>query len=139
MITGIITSCAAGRIRASMLLMDSDFPRVRRARELRARVLCAVALLAAACSDDATIVNENGASAPDGETMAPGTRPERATAAYALVTLVWSDEGPTGYVALTDNLDVGNVSLERAREFPGYTSIGVAGGQLLVSPSAEDP
>jgi hypothetical protein len=121
-----------------MLLMDSGLGRVRRARELRARVLYAVVLLGGACSDDATVI-ANGANPPDGETMAPGVHSEPATAAYALVTLVWSDEGPTGYVALTDSLDVGNVSLERAREFPGYTSIGVAGGQLLVSPSAEDP
>jgi len=58
---------------------------------------------------------------------------------YAMVTHVWSDDGPTGYVALMDSLDVDGVQLKNAREFPGYTSIGVADGVLLVSPSAEDP
>jgi hypothetical protein len=57
---------------------------------------------------------------------------------YALVTHVWSDDGPTGYVALMNSLDTADVSLETAREFPGYTSVGVADGQLLVNPSAED-
>jgi hypothetical protein len=57
---------------------------------------------------------------------------------YAMVTHVWSDEGPTGYVALMSSLDVTDVSLDSAREFSGYTSAGVASGQLLVSPSAED-
>jgi hypothetical protein len=58
---------------------------------------------------------------------------------YALVGHVWSDDGPTGYVALTTTLDTGKLSLTRAREFPGYTSAAVARGELLVSPGAEDP
>ncbi len=56
---------------------------------------------------------------------------------YAAVSLVWSDDRPTGYVALSDKLELDG-SLRSAREFPGYTSIGVHDGQLLVSPSAED-
>lgn len=56
---------------------------------------------------------------------------------YAMVTLVWNDEGPTGYVGLTHDLDAG-ASLSEAREFPGYTSVGVADGSLLVNPSWED-
>lgn len=57
---------------------------------------------------------------------------------YALSTLVWSDEGPTGYVVLSDTLDLGDVSLSQAREFPGYASIAVADGELLIT-SAETP
>jgi hypothetical protein len=77
--------------------------------------------------------------AGNGAQQASAERPDRGSA-YALVTLVWGADGPpTGYVALTDSLDVESISLEQAREFPGYTSIGVADGQLLVSPSAEDP
>jgi len=58
---------------------------------------------------------------------------------YALVGHVWSDDGPTGYVALTNTLDSDDISLTATREFPGYVSAGVARGQLLVNPSAEDP
>jgi hypothetical protein len=84
----------------------------------------ALATLFAGCGDGAP------GAVPDGSTSEP---------LYALVTLVWSDEGPTGYVALTKTLDVPNVALEQAREFPGYTSVGVVDGHLLVNPSAEDP
>lgn len=58
--------------------------------------------------------------------------------AYALVTLVWGDEGPAGYVSLSDTLDLKDLTLDSAREFPGYTSVAVADGQLLVNPSWED-
>jgi hypothetical protein len=61
-----------------------------------------------------------------------------AESAYALVTLVWNDEGPTGYVALTAGLDVSGPGLETAREFPGYTSVAAVNGHLLVNPSWED-
>lgn len=57
---------------------------------------------------------------------------------YAMATLVWSDGTPTGYVALTKSLDDEVQSLDDAREFPGYASIGVVDGQLLVNPSWED-
>jgi hypothetical protein len=67
---------------------------------------------------------------PDGSASEP---------AYALVTLVWGDDGPTGYVALTKSLNVADIDLGQAREFPGYTSVGVAGGQLLVNPSPAQP
>jgi hypothetical protein len=113
---------------------------------------CGLALasgLGAACSDSDTVVLGPGGVDPgadDPVSRDPGVAVPAAAAgetpaaapAYALVTLVWSDDGPSGYVALTDSLDPDDVGLEQAREFPGYTSVGVADGQLLVSPSAED-
>jgi hypothetical protein len=72
----------------------------------------------------------------DGSSKAAGLDVEPV---YALVAHVWSDDGPTGYVALTNTLEVEEVSLTEAREFSGYASVAVANGQLLVNPSAEDP
>ncbi len=57
---------------------------------------------------------------------------------YALSTLVWSDTDTTGYVVLSDTLDLGDVSLSQAREFAGYTTLAVADGHLLVT-NAETP
>jgi hypothetical protein len=91
--------------------------------------------LGAACSDNDTVILDGANGDPGGG----GAESAATDPAYALVTLVWSNEGPSGYVILTDSPDPADVSLDRAREFPGYTSVGVAGGQLLVSPSAEDP
>lgn len=79
------------------------------------------------------------AGCSDGDGAAGGAGGTTEGTVYAMVTHVWSDEGPTGYVALMNRLDVESVALENAREFPGYTSAGVAAGQLLVNPSAEDP
>ena len=52
---------------------------------------------------------------------------------FALSTLVWGDDATTGYVTLSNTLELDDLSLGNAREFPGYTSIGVADGQLLVT------
>ncbi|MEY4544340.1 MAG: hypothetical protein RL685_535 [Pseudomonadota bacterium] len=57
---------------------------------------------------------------------------------YALLYLVWSDDGPTGYVALSDTLDRTNVSLNDSREVPGYASMAAVGGDLLVA-SGDEP
>lgn len=57
---------------------------------------------------------------------------------YAMVTLVWADQGPIGYVALSNELDLQDPSLDDAREFTGYASIAVADEHLLVNPSWED-
>jgi hypothetical protein len=88
----------------------------------------ALAGVVSACANDA----QNG---QDGSPDA-GAAAEHA---YALVTLVWSDDGPTGYVVLSDSLEQEDLTLDDAREFPGYTSVGVADKQLLVNPSWEDP
>lgn len=88
-----------------------------------------VSFLAASTAAGCAGGSGDASAGPGGDMGAP---------VYAMVTHVWSDDGPTGYVALMNSLDPMEVSLETAREFPGYTSAGVASGQLLVSPSAED-
>lgn len=108
---------------------------------------CALGCLTGCSGEDTTRLESStppgeapglGADAPAAAgSVAPSER-SSAGAVYALSTLVWGVEGATGYVTLTDTLDLDRVSLEGAREFPGYTSIGVAGGQLLVT-NAEDP
>lgn len=58
---------------------------------------------------------------------------------YALTSLVWGDLETTGYVTLTNTLDPpAELSLEGAREFPGYVTIAAADGQLFVT-TAETP
>jgi hypothetical protein len=79
----------------------------------------ALVLALAACGD-----NDAASPGPDGG----GTGH-----VYALSTLIWSDVATTGYVVLSDTLDRGDVSLATAYEFPGYASIAVADGQLLVT------
>lgn len=90
------------------------------------RVSSLLAFLVAACGGDG--------AAPDGGVNGAETEP-----LFALTTLVWGDDGPTGYISVSRSVELDGVSLEEAREFPGYTSVGVAAGQLLVSPSAENP
>jgi hypothetical protein len=93
-----------------------------------------------ACSERSQSGAEGGV-APGGSASSPSEEHGAGGAtghAYALVTHVWSDQGPTGYVALMESLDGGDVSLGSAREFPGYTSAGAVDGSLLVSPSADD-
>jgi hypothetical protein len=95
-----------------------------------------------ACSDSATVLemetaaNEPPAGAAPSETPSAGTTPAAPgtePSVYALLYIVWSDAGPTSYVALSDSLDISAATMERAREFPGYGSIAVIDGQLLVS------
>jgi len=111
---------------------------------------CALACLPACSESDATLIDSS--VAPIGEEPGLGSEEEpsdseNAAAAadapsagpvYALSTLVWGVEGATGYVTLSDTLDLDRVSLEGAREFPGYTTVAVADGQLLVT-NAENP
>jgi hypothetical protein len=88
-------------------------------------MLALPALLLSGCADDDDAGDDSGAGG--------------AGRVYALSTLVWSDEGPTGYVVLSDTLDLeGELPLSEAREFSGYTTIGAADGQLLVT-NAETP
>ena len=85
-------------------------------------------LLSSSCGVDTTRVTIVG-----GEAEAEGEG-----SVYALSTLVWGDDATTGYVTLSDTLDLEDLSLSGAREFPGYATIGVADGHLLVT-VAEDP
>lgn len=136
-------------------------PRSRGTR-LRSAALAggwALACLTACSENDATLVGASAAPAssqPAGEEttegagLGSGQAPSGAGSelvpadgsgagpVYALSTLVWGVEGATGYITLSDTLDLDRVSLEGAREFPGYTTVAVADGQLLVT-NAENP
>ncbi|HTV22345.1 MAG TPA: hypothetical protein VMG12_26840 [Polyangiaceae bacterium] len=96
---------------------------------------CALACLTACSGDDRTLIADGTSPAPAAEE--PGTGAS-AGPVYALSTLVWGVDGATGYVTLSDTLDLERVSLEGAREFPGYTTVAVADGQLMVT-NAENP
>jgi hypothetical protein len=100
---------------------------VYQVQRLRAGLWLGLAGLLACCGEDA---KDPAAAAANGD--------EVAAHAYAMVTLRWSEDGPTGYVVLGDTPDPKDLTLDRAREFPGYTSIAVADQQLLVSPSWDD-
>lgn len=112
-----------------------------RGRWARALTVASLALAGSVACGDAGVDSTQLSPLSEGEAA---SGPEAAAAAegapvYALVTLVWSDDGPTGYVLLSHTLDVQSPSLEQAREFSGYTSLAAISGQLLVSPSADDP
>jgi hypothetical protein len=94
----------------------------------RGALCLSAASLLIACSDGATIISEPGPAepaAPDAPAPEPGV--------YAMLYIVWSDAGPTSYVALSNSLDGGAVPLGESREFAGYGSIATIDGQLLVS------
>jgi hypothetical protein len=70
---------------------------------------------------------------------ADSTVPVFAEHAYALQTTVYNlDESVSSYVAITDSLALEDVTLDNAREFPGYAFISTIGGHLLVS-AGEEP
>lgn len=102
----------------------------------------ASALLACSSSDDGdsplptpTAGSEPTDSAPSAANpLQPGAEPSL----YAMLYLVWSDDGPTGYVALSDTLERSNVSLDDSREVPGYASMAAVGGDLLIA-SGDEP
>jgi len=59
-------------------------------------------------------------------------------AVYALHVVVFDPEfNATSYVALTDTLDLSQVTLDSAREFPGWITIATVGGRLLVANEAD--
>jgi hypothetical protein len=95
-----------------------------------------------ACADRDVVIDANppppatGSSAvesPPGRSAATGTEP-----VYALLYVIWNEDGPTGYIALSHSLDVTEESFANAREFPGYVTMQAVEGQLLVA-SAEEP
>ncbi len=98
----------------------------------------AASFTAAGCSgnDVVTITGSGDGVMPAPE--APAT-PEADSPLYALhFTVTDTDDNYTSYIALTDSLDLSSVSLDRAREFPGFASIATVGGRLFVA-SATDP
>lgn len=122
---------------------------------------CAVALifgLAAGCgptvddSTESTDESENGAdtgttegspdtttdpssdastdTAADGQT---NDNTEPAPESFAFASTISGDENNTTYVRYLDKLDAGEVSLEEAREYSGYATIGAVGEMFFVA------
>jgi hypothetical protein len=52
---------------------------------------------------------------------------------YALMSQVYNQDDRDVYISLSNTLDVGSVSLEDAREYPGVANVAAVGGRLLVS------
>lgn len=108
---------------------------------LRAALLSVV--VSAACGQDRVAVG-NGQDAPsDPATGDPAegapTRSDSEKPLYALHVLVFDpDFNATSYVLLSDTLDLSEISLADAREFPGWVTIAALGGRLLVA-SEGDP
>jgi hypothetical protein len=94
-----------------------------------------MALALLSCSGDDTSVIEPSSTLPSTGAEAPPTEPEPV---YALLYVVWSDDGPTGYVALSHSLEMSDEAFRNAREFPGYATLAAVNGQLLVA-EAEEP
>jgi hypothetical protein len=100
--------------------------------------LVALALALLSCSGDEARVLEvtpdsNGAPSDDAPIAAGSVDP-----VYALSYVVWSEEGPTSYVALSHSLEMSEEAFRNAREFPGYSTLAAVGGRLLVA-GAEEP
>lgn len=87
-----------------------------------------------ACGDEATII-----SVPAEVPAGPGGPDSADEPVYAFQSVVFGpDDSTSSYVALTHSNDISGVTLEGAREFPGYAFITVVDGKLLVS-SGEEP
>jgi len=80
------------------------------------------------CSDEAIIRTE----LPSEPVASPDAGEDEPL--YALHAIVFDpDYNATSYVLLTHTFDLNAISLETAREFPGYASIAAVGGKLLVA------
>jgi len=80
-------------------------------------------LACTACTtDDAPSSNDGASSGPR----------------YVIATAVSSDSGATTYVAVLDSLDMDELDLDHAREFGGWSDMGVIGDWVFVS-SGEGP
>jgi hypothetical protein len=106
-----------------------------RARACEALVLSALGHGLAACSGDATEVvpapgtlEETGSLEPAGP--AP---PGDAGPAYVLSSLVFGDEGTTGYVSVLDSLGPQTIDNAKAREFAGAADVWVHEGSVFVT------
>jgi hypothetical protein len=70
---------------------------------------------------------------------ASGSGAASSGALYALQVVVFDpDFNASSYVVLSDTLDLRAISLDQAREFPGFVSVMAAGGKLLVT-AADEP
>lgn len=86
---------------------------------------CVAVLALFGCSDtNTTTVIDNAASdsnATDSDSL------------FVLSMVVFGDEGTSTYVLPTNTLEMESVSLDDAREFPGYHSLGVIDGHLFIA------
>jgi hypothetical protein len=80
-----------------------------------------------AASGDAGESEENQSVSPDAA-AASGK-----DALYVLATTISDDSAATGYVAVLGSLDIDQVDLSQAREFGGYSDVGVVGEWVFVS------
>lgn len=142
----LISSCSMASL--SLGCPKSRAPRAPRhapaQRSVAPRALLSAALLLGsagllpACSssdDDAPLPEATAGTDPGNDN---GTQPDSDEPVYAMLFIVWSDDGPTGYVSLSDTVERSSVVLNEAREVPGYASIAAVGGNLLVA-SGDEP
>lgn len=88
----------------------------------------------AACSDDAILLEAPSPGASETPPDPEGGAGSELGPVYALHTSVYvTDDTVSGYVTLTDTLDISALPEEGAREFPGYAFISSVDGKLLVS------
>lgn len=112
--------------------------------------MLALGLAAAGCDDDpATSAGEADASAnksdasadnPDSGAADSGASEADAgsgTPVYAMMTQVYSTDDRTVYLSLSNTLDLEQVDLKQAREFPGVANFAAVGGRILVSSGQE--
>lgn len=95
-------------------------------------VALAAAMLAAGGCEDSNDDDDRGRDR-DRDGDASGEAP-----LYAMMTQVYGTEDRTVYLSVSDTLDVKNVDLKQAREFPGVANFGAIGGRILVS-SGQEP
>jgi hypothetical protein len=96
------------------------------ARAHEALVLAAIAHGVSACSSDATEI-----FAPMEETSM--LQPSEPGSAYVLSTLLFGDEGTTGYVSVLDSLGPQTIDNTKAREFAGAADVWVHEGAVFVT------
>lgn len=130
------------RIDSPLLCSSTALRAPRPASPTRALVHAGLCLLGAhlalACSSgkDTTTLSSDAEEQPVPGDIDTPLAPDPSV--YAMLSIVWSDDEPTGYVLLSDTLDLARVSLADAREVPGYASMAAVGGDLLVA-SGDEP
>lgn len=105
---------------------------------MRRLFICSIIGLTAAfgvaCGESADETN-NQSESPFGENDGDGENEEgnqRIEGGFALASTVLGENSNTTYVRRLDELEAGEVSLENAREYPGYATIGAVDGMFFV-------
>jgi hypothetical protein len=112
-------------------------------------LLLALGLAAVGCEDDpapstsdqdaSTDKSDASSNKADSGAADSGSGPDASTGkpVYAMMTQVYSTDDRTVYLSLSDTLDIEEVDLKKAREFPGVANFGTVGGRILVSSGQE--